>query len=49
MVHGMGVRLEINSKKVKTNRYSVEKVEKFRYGYSTKKVKKNKDYTVSSR
>jgi len=38
--------LEINSEKVKTNRYSVKKVEKFCYRYSTKKVKNN-DYTVS--
>jgi len=40
--------LEIDSEKAKTNRFSnfVEKVEKFQYQYSSKKVKNN-DYAVS--
>jgi len=38
--------LEIGSEKVKTNRYSVEKVEEYRY---TTKTVKNNDYAVSNR
>jgi len=39
---------EIDSEKEMTNRYSMEKLERFRNRYSTKKVKNN-EYAVSVR